>query len=341
MVGALTAAPAPLPLIDPLGRHINYLRISVTDRCDFRCTYCMAEKMNFLPRKDLLSVDELYRLSAAFISRGVRKIRVSGGEPLVRRDIMELFSRLGEHIGKGLDEVTLTTNGSQLTRYAFDLADAGVRRINVSVDTLDPYKFRQITRRGDLAKVMDGLNAAQEAGLSVKLNVVALKGLNETEIPDLIKFAHRSNMDITLIETMPLGEVEEDRTDRFLSLHKVRNDLEKTFSLRDLPIRTGGPARYVHVEETNGLLGFITPLTNNFCDGCNRVRVTCTGRLYMCLGQNDAANLQAVMRESEDDAPLHAAIDEAIERKPKSHEFVIKRGESNSSISRHMSVTGG
>lgn len=341
MVGTLAAASMPNGLIDPLGRHISYLRISVTDRCDFRCTYCMAENMTFLPKKDLLSLDELYRLSNTFISKGVRKIRISGGEPLVRRDVMGLFSRLGEHIGSGLDEITLTTNGSQLSRYAHELARSGVRRINVSIDTLDPHKFKQITRRGELVKVLEGLDAAQDAGLKVKLNVVALKDINEAEIPSLIEYAHSRNMDITLIETMPLGEIEEDRTDRFLSLKKVRADLAQVFTLEELALRTSGPARYVKVLETNGRLGFITPLTHNFCDSCNRVRLTCTGKLYMCLGQNDAADLRSVMRTSSDDAVLEAAIDEAISRKPRAHDFIISPSYSSTNVSRHMSVTGG
>ncbi len=330
------------PLTDRFGRSITYLRVSVTDRCDFRCVYCMAEDMTFLPKKDVLSLEELDRLCSAFVARGVRKLRLTGGEPLVRRDVMSLVRALGRHLDSGaLDELTLTTNGSQLARFAGELADAGVRRINVSVDTLDPVKFKAITRWGDLAKVEAGIAAARDAGLSVKINAVALKGVNEDEIDDLIRWTHGSGMELTLIETMPLGEIGADRTDQYLPLSAVRARLARHWTLQDLPDSTGGPARYVRIAETGGRLGFITPLTHNFCEGCNRVRVTCTGTLYMCLGQEDAADLRAPLRASEGDEALHAAIDEAIGRKPKGHDFVIDRAHQRPAVSRHMSMTGG
>ncbi|PST19036.1 GTP 3',8-cyclase MoaA [Rhizobium sp. JAB6] len=330
------------PMIDPFGRAITYLRVSVTDRCDFRCTYCMAEHMTFLPKKDLLTLEELDRLCSAFIAKGVRKIRLTGGEPLVRKNIMFLVRKLGESVKNGaLDELTLTTNGSQLARHAEELYDSGVRRINVSLDTLDPDKFRAITRWGDFSKVMEGIEAAQKAGLNIKLNAVALKGFNDAEIPDLLRFAHGRSMDLTVIETMPMGEIDEDRTDQYLPLSQLRADLERQFTLTDIPYQTGGPARYVEVRETGGRLGFITPMTHNFCESCNRVRLTCTGTLYMCLGQNDAADLRTALRASEDDALLHAAIDEAITRKPKGHDFIIDRTHNRPAVARHMSVTGG
>jgi cyclic pyranopterin phosphate synthase len=330
------------PMIDPFGRAVTYLRVSVTDRCDFRCTYCMAENMTFLPKKDLLTLEELDRLCSAFIAKGVRRLRLTGGEPLVRKNIMHLVRGLGRHIEAGtLDELTLTTNGSQLARHAQELYDCGVRRINVSLDTLDPQKFKEITRWGDFAKVMDGIDAAQKAGLKVKLNAVALKGFNEHEIPGMLRFAHGRGMDLTVIETMPMGEIEEDRTDRYLPLSKLKADLEQQFTLKDIPYKTGGPARYVEVEETGGRLGFITPLTHNFCETCNRVRLTCTGTLYMCLGQNDAADLRTALRASDDDALLSQAIDEAILRKPKGHDFIIDRTHNRPAVARHMSVTGG
>nr|WP_210294642.1 GTP 3',8-cyclase MoaA [Rhizobium sp. BK491] len=329
-------------MIDPFGRAVTYLRVSVTDRCDFRCTYCMAEHMTFLPKKDLLTLEELDRLCSAFIAKGVRKIRLTGGEPLVRKNIMFLVRKLGESVKNGaLDELTLTTNGSQLARHAEELYDSGVRRINVSLDTLDPDKFRTITRWGDFSKVMEGIDAAQKAGLKIKLNAVALKGFNDTEIPDLLRFAHGRGMDLTVIETMPMGEIDEDRTDQYLPLSQLRTDLEGQFTLTDIPYQTGGPARYVQVAETGGRLGFITPMTHNFCESCNRVRLTCTGTLYMCLGQNDAADLRTALRASEDDALLHAAIDEAITRKPKGHDFIIDRTHNRPAVGRHMSVTGG
>nr|WP_216629467.1 GTP 3',8-cyclase MoaA [Pseudorhizobium flavum] len=328
-------------MIDPFGRAVTYLRVSVTDRCDFRCTYCMAENMTFLPKKDLLTLEELDRLCSAFIAKGVRKLRLTGGEPLVRKNIMHLVRALGRHIEAGhLDELTLTTNGSQLARHTSELYDCGVRRINVSLDTLDADKFRTITRWGELGRVLDGIEAAQKAGLRIKLNAVALKGFNEHEIPSMLRWAHERGMDLTVIETMPMGEIEEDRTDRYLPLSKLRADLEQQFTLNDIPFKTGGPARYVEVAETGGRLGFITPMTHNFCESCNRVRLTCTGTLYMCLGQNDAADLRTALRASDDDAYLFAAIDEAILRKPKGHDFIIDRN-NRPAVPRHMSVTGG
>ncbi len=330
------------PLVDPFGRDISYLRISVTDRCDFRCVYCMSEDMTFLPKRDLLTLEEIDRLATAFVQRGTRKLRITGGEPLVRRDIMSLFRTLSRHLTSGaLDELTLTTNGSLLERYARELADYGVRRINVSLDTLDPEKFRKITRWGDLSKVLAGIDAAQAAGLRVKINAVALKGVNEDEIDDLMQWAHGRGMDLTLIEVMPLGEIEPGRIDQFLPLSVVRARLMDHYTLVEDPYRTGGPARYVRVEETGGLVGFITPMTHNFCESCNRVRLTCTGTLYMCLGQEDAADLRAPLRASSDDTALHKAMDEAISRKPKGHDFVIDRRRARPAIGRHMSVTGG
>jgi len=329
-------------LIDPFGRHVSYLRVSVTDRCDFRCVYCMSENMSFLPKKDLLTLEELDRLCSAFVAKGVKKIRITGGEPLVRKNIMWLFRALSRHLESGeLEEVTLTTNGSQLAKHAADLRAAGVRRINVSIDTLDPLKFKAITRWGELSTVLEGLAAAEKAGLKIKINAVALKGVNEEEIGDLVAFAHGRGADLTLIETMPLGDIEGDRTDQYLPLSIVRARLMDRFSLEDIPFRTGGPARYVQVKETGGKVGFITPMTHNFCESCNRVRLTCTGMLYMCLGQEDAADLRAPLRDSGDDALLLAAIDEAIARKPKGHDFVIDRRSKRPAVARHMSVTGG
>lgn len=328
-------------MIDPFGRHISYLRVSVTDRCDFRCTYCMAEDTTFLPKADLLSLEEMDRLCAAFIAKGVRKLRLTGGEPLVRKNLMWLVERLGRHLKSGaLEEVTMTTNGSQLARYADGLAAAGMRRINVSIDTLDPAKFRAITRRGDLGQVLAGVEAAKAAGMKVKINAVALRNENEDEIEDLLVWAHEGGMDLTLIETMPMGEIAH-RADQYLPLSLVRARLAQRFSLTDLPDRTGGPARYVRVEETGGRLGLITPMTHNFCESCNRVRLTCTGTLYMCLGQDDAADLRAVMRASPDDAILADAIDAAISRKPKGHDFIIDRRRPAPAVARTMSLTGG
>ncbi|HEV2603620.1 MAG TPA: GTP 3',8-cyclase MoaA [Microvirga sp.] len=330
------------PLVDPFGRAISYLRVSVTDRCDFRCVYCMAENMTFLPKRDLLTLEELDRVCSVFVERGVRKLRITGGEPLVRRDIMTLFRSLSRHLASGaLEELTVTTNGSQLARHAAELADCGVRRINVSMDTLNPDTFRRITRWGDLDKVMAGIDAAQAAGLKVKINAVALKGVNEDEIVPMMEWAHGRGMDLTLIEVMPLGEIETHRADQFLSLAQIRAGLLDRFTLEDLQERTGGPARYVRVKETGGKLGFITPLTHNFCESCNRVRLTCTGRLYMCLGQEDAADLRTPLRHSEGNERLHQAIEDAIARKPKGHDFVIDRRRSAPAVSRHMSVTGG
>ena len=333
---------AAMDMIDPFGRAITYLRVSVTDRCDFRCTYCMAEDMAFLPKRDLLSLEELDRLCTVFIEKGVKKLRLTGGEPLVRKNIMHLVRQLSRHLKSGaLDELTLTTNGSQLARFAGELADAGVKRINVSLDTLDADKFHTITRWGNLAKVMEGIDAALAAGLKIKLNAVALKGFNDHEIPGLMRWAHARGMDLTVIETMPMGEIDVDRTDQYLPLSLLRAQLERQFTLADIPYKTGGPARYVEVKETGGRLGFITPMTHNFCESCNRVRLTCTGTLYMCLGQEDAADLRAPLRASEGNELLSNAIDEAIGRKPKGHDFIIDRRTSRPAVSRHMSVTGG
>jgi cyclic pyranopterin phosphate synthase len=330
------------PMIDPFGRTISYLRVSVTDRCDFRCVYCMAENMTFLPKAELLTLGELDRLCSAFIRHGVRKLRLTGGEPLVRRNVLWLFRRLGRHLESGaLDEVTLTTNGSQLSRFASDLYAAGVRRVNISLDTRDPEKFQQITRWGKLDKVLGGIDAAQEAGLKVKINTVALKGTNEHELPEMIAWAHSRDMDFTVIETMPLGDIDGDRTDQYLPLSLLQAKLAERWTLDDIDYKTGGPARYVRIAETGGRLGFITPLTHNFCESCNRVRLTCTGKLYMCLGQEDAADLRAPLRNSNNDDLLIAAIDGAIARKPKGHDFVIDRRTKSPAVARHMSVTGG
>ena len=329
-------------MIDPFGRTITYLRVSVTDRCDFRCVYCMAENMTFLPKAELLTLEELDRLCAAFIRRGVRKLRLTGGEPLVRRNVMWLFRHLGHHLESGtLDELTLTTNGSQLSRFASDLCAVGVRRVNISLDTQHPEKFQQITRWGKLDKVLSGIDAAQEAGLKVKINAVALKGTNEQELPEMIAWAHGRGMDFTVIETMPLGNIDGDRTDQYLPLSLFRARLAERWTLEDIDYKTGGPARYVRIRETGGRLGFITPLTHNFCESCNRVRITCTGTLYMCLGQDDAADLRAPLRASDNDGLLMAAMDEAIARKPKGHDFFIDRRTKIPAVTRHMSVTGG
>ncbi|MBD0416163.1 GTP 3',8-cyclase MoaA [Oryzicola mucosus] len=331
-----------MTMIDPFGRSIDYLRVSVTDRCDFRCTYCMAEDMVFLPKKDLLSLEELERLCTVFIEKGVKKLRLTGGEPLVRKNVMHLVRQVSRHLETGaLEELTFTTNGSQLARFASELADCGVKRINVSLDTLDPEKFRAITRWGDLGKVIAGIDAAQAAGIKVKINAVALKDFNDAEIPGIMRWAHGRGMDMTVIETMPMGDIEGDRTDQYLPLSLLRGKLERDFTLTDIPFKTGGPARYVTVAETGGRLGFITPMTHNFCESCNRVRITCTGTLYMCLGQDDAADLRGPLRASEGNELLSRAIDEAIGRKPKGHDFVIDRRTNRPSVSRHMSVTGG
>jgi cyclic pyranopterin phosphate synthase len=328
-------------MIDPFGRIISYLRVSVTDRCDFRCVYCMAEDMVFLPKKDLLTLEELDRLCAAFIRHGVKKLRLTGGEPLVRRDVMWLIRRLGARLGHGLEELTITTNGSQLAKHADDLYAAGVRRINVSLDTLDAPKFAAITRWGKLPVVLDGLVAAKRAGLHVKINAVALKGVNEDEFDGMIAWCGTQKFDLCLIETMPMGEIGEDRTAQYLPLSLVRTRLNRRWTLTETSFSTGGPARYVTIEETGQRLGFITPMTHNFCESCNRVRLTCTGTLYMCLGQDDAADLRAPLRASEDDGKLDQAIMEAIARKPKGHDFVIDRRQPQPSVRRHMSVTGG
>jgi cyclic pyranopterin phosphate synthase len=330
-------------LIDPFGRKITYLRVSVTDRCDFRCVYCMAEDMTFLPKAEILSLEELDRLCTVFVRLGVRKLRLTGGEPLVRRNVMSLVRALGRHLGTGaLDELTLTTNGSQLAKYADELAEIGVRRINLSLDTLDPGKFTAITRWGKLDKVMEGLAAAKRAGLAVKINVVALKGVNDDEFDRLIAWAGDEGYDLVLIEVMPMGELGgETRLEQYLPLSLVRGRLQRRWTLDETDYRTGGPARYVTVRETGRRLGFITPLTHNFCESCNRVRLTCTGTLYMCLGQEDAADLRGPLRRSDDDAELVAAIEAAIARKPKGHDFVIDRRHVRPGVSRHMSVTGG
>jgi len=315
-------------LRDSFGRDITYLRMSVTDRCDLRCNYCMAENMTFLPRKDLLSLEELDRLAASFISRGVRKIRLTGGEPLVRRGLMDLIKNMSRHLKSGtLDEITLTTNATQLSKYADDLARVGVKRLNVSLDSRDPETFAKLTRRDALTQVLDGIDAALDAGLKIKINTVALKGTNADEIPDLMRWAHSKAMDMTLIEVMPMGEIDEDRVDQYLPLTEIRDVLDVKFTLSETPYRTGGPSRYVRVKETGGLLGFIAPLTNNFCAGCNRVRVTCTGKIYMCLGQSDSVDLRAAMRGDNSDEALDKALDLAMINKPEKHDFGIsKRG---------------
>ena len=330
------------PMIDTFGRTISYLRLSVTDRCDFRCFYCMSEHQSFLPKRDLLSLEELERLCGAFIERGVRKIRLTGGEPLVRRGIMGLIENLGSHIQTGaLDELTLTTNGSQLSRFADDLKACGVRRLNISIDTLDEDKFAEITRWGRLNQVLDGITAGLQAGLKIKLNVVALKGINDHEIPAMVEWAHGLGMDLTVIEVMPLGEVDVDRMDNFLALSELKQTLSDKWTLEDLPDNTGGPASYVRVKETGGRLGFITPFSNNFCDGCNRIRMTCTGQLYTCLGQDGVVDLRQPLRASPNNELLNEALNGAIANKPKGHDFDIKGGKMVGGVSRTMSVTGG
>ena len=332
------------PLIDPFARRIDYLRVSVTDRCDFRCVYCMSEHMTFLPKKDLLTLEELDRLCSAFIDLGVRKLRVTGGEPLVRRNIPWFFERMGRHLEAGrLDELTLTTNGSQLARHAAALAGAGVRRINVSLDTLDAQKFGRVTRWGKLDAVMRGIDAAREHGMSIKINAVALKGFNDGEVHDLIAWTGREGHDLTFIEVMPMGEMDEaERLGQYWPLTEVRREIATRWTLAESAHRTGGPARYFDVAETGQRIGFITPLTHNFCESCNRVRLTCTGTLYMCLGQEDAADLRAPLRESGSDAPLHEAIRGAIARKPRGHDFDYSRQRVDGAVkARHMSVTGG
>jgi cyclic pyranopterin phosphate synthase len=331
------------PLIDPFARAISYLRVSVTDRCDFRCVYCMSENMTFLPKKELLTLEELDRMCSTFIRMGVEKLRITGGEPLVRRDIMTFFRSMTRHLEAGtLKELTLTTNGSQLSRFATELYDAGVRRVNVSLDTLDEAKFAEITRWGRLPQVLKGIDAAQEAGLRVKINAVALKGFNEDELFELQEWCASRDMDLTFIEVMPMGDLgNEDRLDQYWSLKDLRASLAERFTLIDLAERTGGPARYVQLQETGQKIGFITPLTHNFCESCNRVRLTCTGELYMCLGQEDMADLRAPLRASPDNAMLEDAIRAAIERKPKGHDFDYSRQKVDGQVSRHMSHTGG
>ncbi len=329
------------PVIDPFGRAITYLRVSVTDRCDLRCVYCMAEDMRFLPKAELLSLEELDRVCAAFSRLGTRKLRITGGEPLVRRDVMSLFRNLGSRIGDSLDEVTLTTNGTLLEKYAQDLFTAGVRRVNVSLDTLDPAAFTAITRRGKIEQTLDGIFAAQAAGLAIKINAVALKGVNEHEFDKMVAWCGEHGFDLCLIETMPLGAIEGDRTDQYLPLSLVRGRLRETWTLEETGYRTGGPARYFTVAETGHRVGFITPLTHNFCESCNRVRLTCTGTLYMCLGQDDQADLRSVLRSGASDEALDAAIRAAIARKPKGHDFIIDRRHNEPALARHMSVTGG
>jgi len=328
-------------MIDPFGRAITYLRVSVTDRCDLRCVYCMAEDMHFLPKRDLLTLEELDRICGAFIGLGTTKLCLTGGEPLVRRDVMTLFRSLGARIGNGLKELTVTTNGTQLTKHAETLYAAGVRRVNVSLDTLDPGRFAQITRWGKIEQTLDGIFAAKAAGLAVKINAVALKGVNEGEFDGMLAWCGEHGFDLCLIETMPMGDISEDRTDQYLPLSIVRGRLRKQWTLEETDYRTGGPARYFNVKETGRRVGFITPMTHNFCESCNRVRLTCTGTLYMCLGQDDQADLRAVLRSGASDADLEDAIREAISRKPKGHDFIIDRRHDRPAVARHMSVTGG
>lgn len=335
-------APGDDALIDPFGRRISYLRVSVTDRCDLRCVYCMPEKMTFLPRKDVMTLEELERLIGAFMRHGVRKVRLTGGEPLVRKGLFTLIDKLGAAVGRGdLDEVTLTTNGTMLEKFAPRLAQAGIKRINLSLDTLDPDRFHRITRRRKLDEVLKGIDAAQREGIAIKINTVAMKLENADEIPTMISWAHGRGIDLTLIEIMPLGEVDQDRMDQYLPLTQVREDLDIRWTLSPIGLRTGGPARYVRVEETGGKLGFISPLTNNFCDDCNRVRLTCTGQLYMCLGQDDNADFRSVMRSGANDESLERAIAAAITRKPKGHDFAIRKRGATPAVSRRMSATGG
>ena len=329
-------------LIDPFGRTVSYLRVSVTDRCNYRCQYCMSENMTFLPKSNLLSLEELDRICSAFIKRGVDKIRLTGGEPLVRRNVMSLIESLGKHVKNGnLRELTLTTNGSQLTKYAHRLVDCGVKRINVSLDSLNPEKFQSITRWGKLSDVIDGLEAAKQAGLEIKINAVALKNFNENEVDEMISWCGEQKFDLTFIETMPMGEIDEDRTDQYLPLSILKDRIKKNWTLEETSHTTGGPASYSRVKETGKRIGFITPLTHNFCESCNRVRLTCTGKLFMCLGQDDEKDLLTPIRTSEGDELLMSAIDEAIGRKPKGHDFIIDRVGAAPAVSRHMSVTGG
>ena len=328
-------------MIDPFGRSITYLRVSVTDRCDLRCVYCMSEDMTFLPKKDILTLEELDRVCAAFIRLGTTKIRITGGEPLVRRDVMTLFQSLGSRIGNGLNELTVTTNGTQLTKHAKTLFAAGVRRVNVSLDTLDPEKFTRITRWGKVEQTLDGIFAAKAAGLAVKINAVAMQDVNEHEFDDMLAWCGEHGFDLCLIETMPMGDVDGDRTAQYLPLSVVRGRLRKNWTLEDTDYKTGGPARYFNVKETGRRIGFITPMTHNFCESCNRVRLTCTGTLYMCLGQDDAADFRDLLRAGISDDGLDEAIHAAIARKPKGHDFVIDRRQDKPAVRRHMSVTGG
>jgi len=328
-------------LIDPFQRKISYVRVSVTDRCDFRCTYCMSEDMEFLPKKDVLSLEELDRLCNTFIDLGVKKLRITGGEPLVRKNIMQLFSNLGKKLGHGLEEFTLTTNGSQLGRYAKDLFNTGVRRINVSLDSLEKNKFKKITRIGDLDKVINGIMTAKKSGLKIKINTVALKEINDNEILNLVNWCGENKFSLTFIEVMPMGEIGEKRSDQYMPLTEVKSLIQTKYSITEDSLRTGGPARYVHCHETDQKIGFITPHTHNFCELCNRVRITCTGEMYMCLGQQDKADLKTPLRKSENDQLLKDVIYEAISRKPKGHDFVIERKENEQFIPRHMNVTGG
>ncbi len=329
-------------MIDPFGRTINYLRVSVTDRCDLRCVYCMSEDMVFLPKKDLLTLEELDRLCSTFVELGVRKLRLTGGEPLVRRNVMSLIQSLGRHLKSGdLEELTLTTNGTRLAEFADQLVDAGMKRINVSLDTLDPDRFKKVTRWGDLSKVLAGLDAAKKAGLAVKINTVAMRNFNDQDIDRMVEWCGEQGFDLTFIETMPMGDIDEDRTAQYMPLSLVRANLLKSWTLDETDYQTGGPARYTVCRETGQRVGFITPMTHNFCESCNRVRLTCTGTLYMCLGQDDAADLRTPLRQSESNEPLIATIHEAIERKPKGHDFIIDRRHNRPAVSRHMSVTGG
>ena len=328
-------------LIDSFQRKISYIRVSVTDRCDFRCVYCMSEDMEFLPKKDVLSLEELDRLCNTFIDLGVKKLRITGGEPLVRKNIMQLFSNLGNKIGQGLEELTLTTNGSQLARYAKDLFDNKVKRINVSLDSLNKNKFKKITRNSDFNKVVKGIMAAKNAGLKIKINTVALKGINDNEILDLVNWCGENKFALTFIEVMPMGEIGEKRIDQYMPLTEVRSLIKTRYSITDDPLKTGGPAKYVHCHETNQKIGFITPLTHNFCETCNRVRITCTGKMYMCLGQEDKEDLKKPLRESENNDLLKKVIYKAILRKPKGHDFVIERKKDEKFVPRHMNVTGG
>ena len=329
-------------MIDPFGRSINYLRVSVTDRCDLRCVYCMSEDMTFLPKSDLLSLEELDRVCSTFVKLGVRKLRITGGEPLVRKNVLNLFENLGRHLKTGgLDELTLTTNGNRLAKYSEALRTAGVKRVNISLDSLNAKRFKAITRWGNHEKVMDGIKAAKAAGLKIKINTVAMRGVNEDEFNDLVAWCGDEGFDLVFIETMPMGNIDEDRTDQYLPLSLVRADLSRHWTLTPINDNTGGPARYTRCAETGGRVGFITPMTHNFCESCNRVCLTCMGTLYMCLGQDNAADLRTPMRASEGNELLSQAIQEAITRKPKGHDFIIDRRHNKPAVGRHMSVTGG